>query len=823
MHKHFTLITQPARYVGGETGAIIKHGASLRWALAFPEIYELAMSHLGIKVIYDMMAHRSDVACERVFAPWVDLMDRLYASGDSLCSLEGGSPLSQFDVIGFSLPYELLYTNMLHMLKLSDIPLRREERTTSHPVIIGGGPCMVNPEPVADFLDLALVGEAELVLNPLLDLLIKAKREKWTRPELYSQAAELPGIYAPALFEPVYEDGRFMGMTQKGKVKRAIVPNLKQVPMPTTHIVPSISPVHDRLGLEITRGCTRGCRFCQAGYIYRPARERDPGQIFDAALAGIAKSGMEEIALLSLSTGDYTCIEELSEKLMDSLASAKVSLSLPSLRVDSLSPLLAEQIKRVRKTGFTLAPEAGSSRMRAIINKNITEEQIIDTAAKVYALGWEHIKLYFMVGLPGESDEDLQAMGRLCAQVAESARQAGKGRGNKALVHASMGLFVPKPHTPFQWEGQLGLEEARERMRRAKAGSTHKRVKVKWNDALTSQMEGVLSRGDRRLSRVLEIAVEQGARFDGWSEHFNLELWLRAMEQAGLSLHEYLRARRVEEALPWDHIDVGVSKDFLLRERQQAFSHISTADCRHGACQGCGVCDWQGIKPIMAQSNWSPLRARPALDEGGRVNYRFVLQKTGPARFLGHLEMISQLVRCFRRAGVEVAYSQGFHPHPLLKTASALPLGVESEGEDLEVALTRRYQVDQLIEMLNQAMPQGLHIAGARLSRPGEPLQDPPTAIYFISQTGELDAEAVERFRLAASWPWLRQGPKGEKGLELKGSVLDLQLMANGVKVIISLSGARPRPAEILQAVFGLDADRAATARVVKQYPGNCL
>lgn len=823
LNRHLSLVMQPARYVGGEAGSVIKTKASLHWALAFPEIYELAMSHLGIKILYDLMAKRQDVACERVFAPWVDLMERLYASNQGLVSLETGKPLQQFDVIGFSLPYELLYSNMLHMLKLSGIPLRREQRGPGHPVIVGGGPAMVNPEPVADFLDLALVGEAELVLDELLDVLIAAKKEGWERARLYERASQIEGIYAPALFTPVYENNRFVGMRESKKVRRAIVPDLNRVPMPETQIVPSVSPVHDRLGLEVARGCTRGCRFCQAGYIYRPTREREPGQVFEAATAGIVKSGMEEMALLSLSTGDYTCIEPLATQLMDRLADAKVSLSLPSLRIDSLSPELAGQIKRVRKTGFTLAPEAGSERMRALINKNLTEEQIIRTASQVYTLGWEHIKLYFMVGLPTETEEDVKEIDRLCALVAESARKAGKGRGGKALVHASMGLFVPKPHTAFQWESQLELEEARNRMRQAKANNSHKRVKVKWNDAHASQMEGVFSRGDRRLARVLEIALDKGARFDGWSEHFNLDLWLEAMAEAGLTIEDFLRARRLDEPLPWDHIDVGVSKEFLLRERQRAFSLAITEDCRFGVCHNCGVCDGQVIKPVMTTSDWRPQPAGLYLGEEGRVTYRFVVQKMGPARFLGHLELMNQLTRCFRRAGVELAYSQGFHPHPLLKTASALPLGIESQGEDLEVVLAKRYPVSRLMEMLEPAMPRGLKITSARLARPGERLHDPDSVTYLISGVEGLEQSAIDKFKDSESCIWLRVSPKGDKELDLKTSILGLQLTENGVKVVISLEGGRPRPGEILQGIFGITADAAAAASVIKLYSGNEL
>jgi radical SAM family uncharacterized protein len=565
-------VKQPGRYIGGEAGSVRKKNPALTMALAFPEIYELAMSHQGLKVLYDLLARRPEVAGERVFAPYSDLMDIMYRQGLAPWSLESGRPLPQFDVIGFSLPYELLYTNMLHMLRLAAIPLRRDQRSLEHPLILAGGPCLANPEPIADFLDLAYIGEAENHLDELLDLLITAKQEKWPRRRLYDQASLLPYIYVPALSEPGYTpEGRFLGLPAAAGsdatapaaplIRRSIVPDLNTIPLPATHIVPALSPIHDRLGLEIARGCTRGCRFCQAGYIYRPVRERDPLPLYQAALEGIAAAGMEELALLSLSSGDYSCINHLAQNLMNTLAAAKVSLSLPSLRIDSLSPQLMEQIKRVRKTGFTLAPEAGSPRLRRLINKNLDQEQIITTASQAFALGWQHIKLYFMVGLPGESEEDIQAIADLCALLANKAASSPKGR---PLVNASIGLFVPKAHTPFQWEGQLDLEEARRRMRLAKSLTVHKRVRVKWNDPEMSLMEGVFSRGDRRLSRALEAALELGCRFDGWSEHFRLDLWYKDMEAAGLKIEDYLAPRPLDAPRPWEHIHMGVERPYLL-------------------------------------------------------------------------------------------------------------------------------------------------------------------------------------------------------------------------------------------------------------------
>ncbi len=820
-----TNISHPARYLGGEALCVVKDPAQVRLSLAlvFPEVYEIAMSHLGLKVLYEALAPRPEVAAERVFAPWLDLMAVMEKEGLAPWSLESGRPLGDFDVIGFSLPYELTYTNLLAMLRLSGVPLRREERGPGHPLVIAGGPAMVNPEPLADFLDLAVVGEAEELIHPLLDLFIQAKEESWPRERLYRQAMDIEGVYAPALFQPVYQDGRLKEMRALDPahpvVRRRVVADLAAHPLPVRQVAPTVKPVHDRLGLEISRGCTRGCRFCQAGYIYRPVREREPQQLLEAALTGIAATGLEELALLSLSSGDYTCIEPLAQALMDALEQRKVSLSLPSLRVDSLTGGLVAQIKRVRKTGFTLAPEAGSQRLREGINKDLSEEQILETARTVYGLGWRLIKLYFMLGLPGETDEDIEAIGRLASAVAAQAGWGGKGGkggkgGGQPLVHASLGLFVPKPHTPFQWEGQIDLAESRRRLGLAKAGVTDKRAKAKWNAPEQSILEGVLSRGDRRLGRALELALEAGCRFDGWSEELKFETWMAALAQAGLSLEEYLRPRGLEETLPWDHVQTGVSKEFLLAERDKARAGERSADCRKGRCLDCGVCDHKVIKPRLAQGGLTP--PAPPPPPGEPTSYVFRLQKTGPARFLGHLDMMHQLQRAFRRAGLELAHSQGYHPHPLLKADSALPLGVESLAEVLMATVLGRHKPEDLRQRLNQALPQGFSLAEARLARPGENVVEPKEVIYLLRAQGGLRQEALQEFQARDQARLTRHTPKGVKEIDLKEAIRQMELTPAGLTVVVGSAGGRPKPAEILMAVFGLSEEEALAAQAIK-------
>ena len=811
-------VAKPARYLGGEHGVVLKDPEKVRlwFALAFPEIYELAMSHLGIKILYQALAGREDVAAERVFMPWKDLMDILAERGEAPWSLESGRALNDFDAIGFSLQYELTYTNALHMLRLAGIPLRREDRGPFDPVILAGGPCLVNPEPMADFLDLAVVGEAEEILDPLMDLLLESKEQGWERNRLYERAAKIRGVYAPALYHAQYEGGRIKSIKAAPgappKVKRRVVSDLREFPLPLDQVAPSVRAVHDRLGLEIARGCTRGCRFCQAGYIYRPVRERGASDLVDAALKGLDLTGFDELALLSLSTGDHSCIAELAAALMDLLQARRVGVSLPSLRVESLTTELAEQVKRVRKTGFTLAPEAGSDRMRRVINKGFTEEDILATAKRVFGLGWNLIKLYFMLGLPTETDEDITAIAGLAGRVAEL---SGKGRGKKPVVNASLGIFVPKPHTPFQWEGQPDLEEASRRLALAKSAPIHPKVQIKWNSPRQSILEGVLSRGDRRLSKALEIALERGCRFDGWTEEFQLETWMEALSEAGLSAGEYLRPRSEDEILPWDHIDIGVSKEYLLRERARALAERSTADCRNGACQGCGVCDFKSIKPVLAET--PPRPADTAFEpEGEPVAYRFRLEKTGPARFLGHLETMTQIERSFRRAKAPLVFSQGFHPHAQVKAQSALPLGVESLVETLEVKLTRAEDPDRLAEAVNKVLPAGLKLADGRRRLPGENLAEPDLVSYRITNAPGLEQARLDEFAGLESLMYERVTPKGRKVMDLKKTVKAIELADGGLSVTVGRDGGRPKPAELLRGIFRLDRDAALGARALK-------
>ncbi|MDY6852863.1 MAG: TIGR03960 family B12-binding radical SAM protein, partial [Thermodesulfobacteriota bacterium] len=565
---------------------------NLRVALTFPDVYEIGMSHVGLKILYGLINGRPDFWAERVMAPWTDREQDLRQKGRGLRSLESGRPLAGFDVIGFSLQYELSYTNVLNMLDLAGLPLAARERGRERPLILGGGPCAFNPEPLADFFDVFFLGDAEAGLMELLDEVAAWKKAGGDKPELLARLARRPGVYVPSFFEPVYDtQGRVIEIKPLlpgyESVRRAMVPDLDQAYFPDSPVVPFAKPVHDRLALEISRGCTRGCRFCQAGFLYRPVRERRPDTILNLADKALSQTGMGEVSFLSLSAGDYTCLPQLMTTFMDAYALRHIALSLPSLRVKSLNTDMMRQIKRVRKTGFTLAPEAGTQRLRDVINKDLTEDDLVSAAGDAFALGWRLIKLYFMIGLPTETEADVKAVADLARRVRA---------GTKSRVNVSFAAFVPKAHTPFQWESMLDLYQMRERMGLLRGRLKGPGLKPKWNQPAASLLEGVLARGDRRLGRVLKLVQARGARFDAWSEKLDLDLWLKAMAELGLNPGDYLRARERDEVLPWSHLQTGTETEYLWSERERAYLGRKTPDCRGGACGRCGVCDFEEVE-----------------------------------------------------------------------------------------------------------------------------------------------------------------------------------------------------------------------------------
>ncbi len=591
------LVEKPGRYLGNEVGVVHKDrsAVAVRFALAFPDVYEIAQSHPGLQILYDLLNRRDDVYAERVYAPWFDMEALLRAHNLPLASLETTSPLHSFDVVGFSLQYELTYTNVLTMLDIGGLPLLARDRGDEHPIVIAGGPCAFNPEPLANFLDAVLLGDGEEAIHDICDL--ASRRGDLGRAELLRALADIKGVYVPAFYEEKRgQRGQLLSVDpshsdQPQQVAKRVLRDLDSVPIAQTHIVPNLRVVHGRPSLEVMRGCVKGCRFCQAGYIYRPLRERDPKRVLESAKAAVEATGTQELSLLSLSTGDYSCVNPVITELMNLYAPERVAVSLPSTRVDALAPSLLEQIKRVRKTGFTLAPEAGTQRMRDIIQKEYGEDELVEAARQIFSLGWRALKLYFMIGLPGETEDDLRGIAELAGRVAA---EGGKG----VDVTASISTFVPKPHTPFQWSAQIDVAETEARQNLVRAELAKRKIRFKWHDARVSYLEGVISRGGREIGPLLLRAYELGCRFDGWTERCRFDLWEQALKDVGLDGGQHLRRRFLDEPLPWDHIDSGVTKKFLQRELAHAVEGRLTPDCSIERCTYCGACDFKEIHNV---------------------------------------------------------------------------------------------------------------------------------------------------------------------------------------------------------------------------------
>lgn len=596
LQKILPSVQKPARYTGGEFNEIKKNlgDVRVRVAFCFPDTYEIGMSNVGMRILYGVMNEMEGVWCERVFAPWSDMEKAMQDNGIPLWALESQDPVIDFDMIAFSIGYEMSYTNILNMLRLSGLPLRSRERTDLKNIVFAGGVCAFNPEPLAEFIDFFSLGEGEDITPEIVSLYDKAKQESWTKGRFLQEVAKIPGVYVPSFYTPVYhEDGTLKEMIPgegvPAKVTKRIVEDLDKAYYPTKMIVPSTEIVHDRANLEVFRGCIRGCRFCQAGFSCRPVRKKSPEVLYRQAVETLEDSGINEITLSSLSTSDYRGLKELTDELIPYCADHRVSLSVPSLRADNFSRELMEKLQTVRKTGLTFAPEAGTQRLRDVINKNLTEEEILTTCANAFSGGWNHVKLYFMLGLPTETDEDVLGIAELVYKVIQVWKEHASNKKRGLRVHVATAFFVPKPHTPFQWEKQITPEEYLRRCKLLKSHFYSKSIEYDYHEPALSRLEAVFARGDRRVGAVIAEAFRRGARLDGWDEHFNNKAWMEAFEHCGVDINFYTtRGYGEEELLPWDHIDVGVTKKFLLRERHKAMEGIVTPDCRQG-CAGCGA------------------------------------------------------------------------------------------------------------------------------------------------------------------------------------------------------------------------------------------
>ncbi len=714
-------VQKPGRYVGGEWNQIKKNPdeAKVRIALAFPEVYEIGLSYLGQRILYSILNRRPDVLAERVYAPWPDLEAELRRSKIPLFTLENKIPLDQFDLVGFSLLYELNQTNLLNILELGGIPLLSRERQLHDPLIIAGGPAALNPEPLADFIDIFAFGDGEEMILEIVDRYLEARDSAGSREELIRSFSDIKGIYLPAFYRPAAVPGSslLVPKPQPGfpeRVEKRVVFPLEKAQVPDKFVVPNIQSVFDRLQVEVARGCPQNCRFCQATVLYFPYRLRPAAQAVDVIWQGLKDTGYDDVSLNALSVGDYPFLEQTIETLMPVLEEEKISISLPSLRPGGLSRKVVEEIVRVRKTGFTLVPEAGTERLRRVINKKITDEELFRAAQFAFENGWRLLKLYFMIGLPTETAEDLKAIINLIQQLIEFGRKIIKTTPG---INLSVSPFIPKPHTPFQWLPMEDEDRLQKKQEYIKSNiGRWKKVELKEHRIKASILEAVFSRGDRRLGAALLEAYRLGARFDGWLDQFDFNLWIKAFELSGIDYKIYLRSISPEAELPWDVVNVGLKKSYLKEELKAALEAKYSEGCPERDCARCLACDRPEIKAALSDlKNISAI----SLKSGNRtreievpVRYRAIYEKTGPARFISHNDLLNQLERGLRRAGVKMAFSQGFHPKMLITHGPALPLGMQAKAEAMEFRALEIIEQDDFLRKINACLPEGLRFRG---------------------------------------------------------------------------------------------------------------
>jgi len=848
-------VSKPIQYVGQEIHAVHKpwENMRVRVGLCFPDAYEVGMSHLGLHLLYSILNAKPNVVVERFYAPFPDMEALMRKRRIPLFSLESHRAAAEFDIFGFTLQYELSYSNVLNMLSLADIPLKSEDRTEHDPLIIAGGPCSCSPEPLADFCDLFVIGDGEKVVPRLVSVYQEWKESGSGKRDLLKNLCALPGVYVPSFYAVHYEtSGRIAEIIPRIQeapecIQRTIVPDLDAVPYLQSPVIPYLKTIHDRLTLEIMRGCSQGCRFCQAGYIYRPSRERSPEHVLLLAKTLLAESGYDEVSLSSLSTGDYTQISFLISAMMEMCEVSKVSLSLPSMRVKTLTEEMASAISQVRKTGFTIAPEAGTQRLRNVINKGISDTDILQTVEEAFTAGWDLLKLYFMIGLPTETDEDIEGLIDLVYRVQKvayhiSRKRASKTRSSqKVKLNVSLSSFVPKSHTPFQWERLAPVDKLEGIQQFLQKRIRQRTIQLKWHDVNTGYLEGVFARGDRRLGQVLSEAHRLGCKFDGWNEYFDFSKWMRAFASTDIDPAGYVYRERGEyEKFPWDHIQTGISKTYLWNERIKGLHAKSTPPCERD-CRRCGLCnDETGVHvrisdleiPNPKSQIPNPKSQIPNLEKAFRV--RAAYYKTGRLRFLSHLNLGRVFQRAVSRIKAPIAYSQGFHPHPQIAFGPALPVGIEGRKEYVDFYFFECVNIDNFVKNMNDTLPTGIGILEAYPIGLREPslssllkrfvfqafvpeflVEQGYTIHYFIRYADDFFTQDV--------YP-VREFRKKTEAIDIKPFIVSLDVKAGDAGfplVQMSLkthSNMTMKPDEVLHLVFDIPYEKILDFRIVRVY-----